>query len=343
MLKWYERTDSQHDIFVASRVRLVRNIEHNSFPSRISSEECRKLLNKMKKEFSDINSVDSTEYNYSDLEVMGEEYRNMLQERRIINKTMVDKKSPAGILLSEDESSGIIMNGDDHFKFYRYSCSDSLNDLWEKVNVMDDYINSHFAYAYSEKYGYLTSFPTNVGTGMKASVILHIPTLSGSRQFKTLFNEMGRFGITIKGIYTENSENYGSLYEISNQKTLGQSEEDILAVVARMAEQLAASERKLRSVLLRSRRISVEDEVYKSFGVLKYARKLTMKEAMSYLSQVRTGLLDGLISTDKPVNIFGIMMNIQPASLSRNFNVSEEKGLDMLRAEYIREHLPALI
>lgn len=343
MLKWYEKTESQHDIFVARRVRLVRNIEHCSFPARLDNEESRSLLDKMKNEFSDINSIDGTDYNYYDLEVMGDEYRNMLHERRIINRTMVDKKSPAGIFLSEDESSGIILNGDDHMKFYRYSCADSLNDLWEKVNVMDDYINSHFAYAYSEKYGYLTSFPTNVGTGMKASVILHIPTLSGSRQFKTLFNEMGRFGITIKGVYTESSENYGSLYEISNQKTLGQSEEDILAVVGRMAEQLAASERKLRSVLLRSRRISVEDEVYKSFGVLKYARKLTMKEAMTYLSQVRTGLLDGLISTDKPVNIFGIMMNIQPTSLARKFNADGDKELDTVRAEYIRKHLPELL
>lgn len=342
MLKWYEKTDSQHDVFVAQRIRLVRNVEHCNFPDRMSADECRSLLDRMKSEFSDIKSVNGLHYNYSDLEVMGSEYRNMLHERRIINKTMAEKTSPAGILLSEDEASGIVMSGDDHLKMHYFSCSDSLETLWEKINVMDDYINSHFSYAYSEKYGYLTAFPTNVGTGMKASVILHLPLLSGSRQFKTLFNEMGRFGITVKSVYAENSDNYGALYEISNQKTLGQSEEDIIAVVTKMADQLAASERKLRSVSLRSHRISVEDEVYKSFGVLKYARKLTMKEAMTYLSHVRRGLLDGLISTEKPVNIFGIMMNIQPANLARSCN-AEESELDKVRAEYIRKHLPDLV
>ncbi len=343
MLKWYEKTDSQHDIFVAQRIRLVRNIENCNFPERMDTVQSRELLDKMREAFSDIKSVDGLEYNYSDFEIMGTEYRNMFHERRIINKPMIDKTGPAGILLSEDESSGIIMNGDDHLKIYNYSCSDSLEELWERINVMDDYINSHFSYAYSEKYGYLTAFPTNVGTGMKASVILHLPLLSGSRQFKALFNEMGRFGITVKGVYTENSENYGSLYEISNQKTLGQSEEDIIAVVTKMAEQLAASERKIRSVSLRSHRVSVEDEVYKSYGVLKYARKLTMREAMTYLSNVRRGLLDGLISTDKPVNIFGIMMNIQPANLSSGYKKKDESELDILRAEYIRKTLPELI
>lgn len=342
MLKWYEKTDSQHDVIAARRIRLVRNAEHYNFPARMSADESRCLLEKMKTEFTDIKGVNGLDYNYSDLEIMGSEYKNMLYERRIINRTMVEKTGPAALLLSEDEASGLIMNGDDHLKMYYFSCSDSLETLWDKINVMDDYVNSHINYAYSEKYGYLTAFPTNVGTGMKASVILHLPLLSGSRQFKALFNEMGRFGITVKSIYAENSDNYGALYEISNQKTLGQSEEDIIAVVTKMTDQLVSSERKLRSVSLRSHRINVEDEVYKSFGVLKYARRLTMKEAMTYLSHVRKGLLDGLISTEKPVNIFGIMMNIQPANLARCCNAKEAE-LDNVRAEYIREKLPDLI
>ncbi|MBQ9886206.1 MAG: ATP--guanido phosphotransferase [Lachnospiraceae bacterium] len=342
MLKWYEKTEGQHDVFVAQRIRLVRNIEHCNFPEKMSAQESRDLLEKMKQEFSDIRSVSDIEYDYYDIDSMDARSKSMLYERRIINKALMEKSEPAGILLAQDEASGIVMNGDDHIKLFEHSCSEALDELWAKADVLDDYINSHFSYAYSEKYGYLTAFPTNVGTGMKASVIMHLPLLSGSRQFKTLFNEMGRFGITLKNVYAENGENFGSLYEISNQKTLGQTEEDIVEVVTKMANQLADSERKLRSVALRNHRVNIEDEVYKSYGVLKYARKLTVKEAMTYLSHVRKGVLDGLISTEKPVNIFGIMMEIQSANLLGSHN-SESEEPDALRAEYVRKHLPNLI
>jgi protein arginine kinase len=218
-----------------------------------------------------------------------------------------------------------------------------LEEMWKACDRLDDFIGERFNYAYDEKYGYLTSFPTNVGTGLRASVTVHLPMLSKGKKFNGLVTEMGCFGAKIRGIYGEGSENYGSLYEVSNQKTLGLSEKEILDMVNRVANQLISQENQVRRLTREKRGISCEDEAYKSYGVLKYARRLTSKDAMIFLSQLMQGINDGVLEMKEPLSVYRLMLGIQPASLQKNSDrpLSKEE-LDIARAVYIRSQLPDL-
>jgi protein arginine kinase len=167
--------------------------------------------------------------------------------------------------------------------------------------------------------------------------------LSSGKQFRKLVEEYGRIGISIKGLAGDTNENFGGLYEIKNQKTLGQTEEELIGLVSQAARELTAQERKIKSLALRNHRLQVEDEVYKSYGILKYARKLSYKEGMIYLSQLRLGLCENLLTAREPVNVFGIMLHIRPANLSLgSAEPLEGDAMDEARARYVREHLPEI-
>ena len=218
-----------------------------------------------------------------------------------------------------------------------------LRDIQGKDGRRDDYLNAKFPYAFSSKYGYLTAYPTNVGTGMKASVVVHLPSLSTSKRFQELLGDMSRFGTTVRGVYGRGTENYGDLYEIYNQKTLGMNEQEIIELVSSVAVQLSQQEREIREASLSKHRLLREDEVYKSYGVLKYARKLSMKEAMTFLSHLRAGIADGLVETKEFAGIYNLMIGIQPANLQKYSRQPLGKDeLEVARGRYLREHLPEL-
>lgn len=343
MTRWYEETDQMHDVFVMNRLRLVRNIEGEIFPGRLNSEDRLALLEDLKETLLPEEKIQDLPYRYIRLDELNETHRNALYERRLINHARVEENAPSGLILSQDESFGIVLNGEDHLRMQLLSSNQSLENMWKKLSAVDDNLGEQLTYAFDRKYGYLTAFLTNVGTGLRASVILHLPMLSSGKQFRKLIEEYSRIGISIKGLAGDTNENFGGLYEIKNQKTLGQTEEELIGLVTQAANQLAAQERKIKSLALRSHRLQLEDEVYKSYGVLKYARKLSYKEGMTYLSQLRLGICENLLAVKKPVNIFGIMLNIRPANLQLGrVETLEGDAMDEARARYIREHLPEI-
>lgn len=341
MLKWFEQVDRENPGIVASRVRLVRNWDQYAFPSRLTPKEGMEMVHRLEYGLRDIGSLDGKHYGYTYLEELGELDRKALRERRVFNSTIAAKKTPTGLILSDEEDAGIVLNGTDHIRLQLLSTGLHLGELWKQADRMDDFINERFAYAFDEKYGYLTSFPTNVGTGLRASVILHLPTLSMGKRFGGLVTEMGRFGAIVKGVYGEGSENYGALYEISNQKTLGVSEKEILDLVARVAVQLSTQEMQVRKMAMEKHSLECEDEAYKSYGVLKYARRLSAKDAMVFLSQLMRGIDDGIFKTKEPCPVYRMMLGIQPANLQKLSDrpLSKEE-LDMARAAYLRTELP---
>ncbi len=343
MLKWYQETENQHDVFVASRIRLVRNLTHCPFPVKLSGEERKKLAEKLEEGLKDIGSVCRKDFRRISLSAAGGTEREALRERRAIGAAGAAEEGMESLLLSEDETVSITLAGDDHVRLQCMSGQAELSRLWEEADRLDDYINERFPYAFHEKYGYLTAYPTNVGTGLRAAVTLHLPMLSAGKRFGKLVAEIGRFGVAVRGVYGDGNETYGSLYEISNQKTLGVTEEEVITLVKQMADRLAASERKMKSVTLKSHRTDMEDEIFKSYGVLRYARKLNLKEAMTYLSQVRAGEMEGLLQFKEPVNICRLMTEIQPANIRMLVPEEEENDLNQARAAYIRKLLPELV
>lgn len=339
MNKWFEVTGKPQGIVVSSRVRLARNIDGFAFPEKLNAGERRKLIDTLRLGLSDL------DMNYVELGGLDPREKKALREKRVLHSTIASRDTEMGLFLSEDESVSILLAGDDHLKLQCQLPGSSLHKGWDILNDLDEQINEKFDYAFHEKYGYLTAFPTNMGTGLRASVVLHLPLISRERNFKRLMEEIGRMGISLKGVYgSDPSENYGCLYSLSNQKTLGQSEKEIIENVERFAMQLAGQERQAENEMVRTRRAELEDEAYKSYGVLKYARRLSLKEAMMYLSTVRMGIANGLITLKKPVNIHSLMVHVQPG-MTEQFAGRKltEDDYCTVRAQFIRSELPELL
>ena len=343
MLKWFEETDKENPNIVYSRVRLVRNWAEYPFSGKLTKDQARAMVGRLEKGMRDYCLEDDRDYDYTLLENLSDLDRRALRERRILNATLAGKKDPVGLILSRDEKVSLVLNGDDHIRMQFIAPGMHLKELWKEADRTDDYINSRFNYAFDSKYGYLTAYPTNVGTGLRASAVVHLPSLSSGRKFSSLLGEMSRFGASIRGLYGEGSENYGSLYVVSNQKTLGVTEEEIVEIVEKVARQLSSQERQVREMALSSDRLGQQDEAYKSYGVLKYARRLSWKDAMVFLSRLMTGVEDGTVEFEGPCPVFGIMLGIQKANLQK---ISERPlsrtAVDIARASYIRSELPEL-
>lgn len=343
MSKWFDSVDNKSSNVVYSRIRLARNWDNYAFPSRMTVEQRREMLERMKEGLGGLSGLEGNNYQYLQLDECRELEKLALWERRILNQAAVSKKEPAGLLLDEDEGSSLVLGGDDHIRMQFLASGLKLDELWQKADRMDDYVNERFSYAFEEKYGYLTSFPTNVGTGLRACVVLHLPTLSQVRKFQGIVGDMSRFGTAIRGLYGEGSDNYGSLYEISNQRTLGQSEKEIVELVSKAAAQLNHQEMRVRNAALSTQRPEREDEIYKSYGVLKYARKIAEKDARIFISQLMAGEEDGLMSFDKKCSLYSLVIGIKPANLNlwakRPLNKDE---LDGVRAAYVRQNLPEI-
>lgn len=344
MAKWFEEVDKAKPNVVSSRVRLARNWDEYAFPQKLSAKQSQEMIRRLEYGLKDLSELNGKIYEYSDLEELSELERRALRERRVLNSSVVSKKSPVGIIISEEEDICLILNGDDHIRLQVLKPGLHLEEAWKEADQADDYINSRFHYAFDEKYGYLTSFPTNVGTGMRASVIIHLPTLSMGKKFQALISDLSRFGVSIKGVYGEGRENYGSLFEISNQKTLGLTEKEIVDLVGKAAVQLNNQETQVRQMALKNHRLEREDEAYKSYGVLKYARRLSGRDAMTFLSQLLAGIADGLIKTNEECSIYRLMLGIQPANLQKlSDRPLDKQELDVARAAYLRRELPDIL
>lgn len=343
MMKWYDVPGNQDSNIVYSRIRLVRNWADYPFSGKLTREQSQELVEGLCEKINDVGSVDGARYRYSNLQQLSDLEKRALWERRVINRSLVKKSEPAGLFLSADERVGIALGGDDHIRIQAIEKGMNLQDCYRKADALDDYIGDRIEYSFDEKYGYLTAFPTNVGTGLRASVIVHLPMLSRKKNFNSLVADMGRFGTLIRGVIGEGSENYGSLYQISNQKTLGQTEKDIVDLVSKAALELDAQERRLRKEALLKRPVISTDECYKSYGVLKYARRLTAKDSMEFLSQIMAGVTDGILQTDEPCSIYGLILGSQAANLlGRAEKPLNKEELEVARADFIREHLPEI-
>ena len=345
MLKWYEQECEKEQNIIASRIRYARNWNEYVFPSRLSDKDGREMVKRLDEGLTDLGDADGRYYEAVMLEDLDELERQVLADRRVINRASVKKKGPAELIISAQEDVSILLNGTDHIRIQAIRPGIDLGEALKDADQIDDYVDQRFSYAFDEKYGYLTSYPTNVGTGMRASVLIHLPSLSLGKKFQAMLGDMGRFGVSVRGVYGEGRENYGSIYEVSNVKTMGQTERDLAELVGKVALQLNDQENQVRQMTLENHRLEREDEVYKSYGVLKYARKVTLNDGELLLSQIRLGLASGLIKADgfDESNIYQLMIGIHPANLLMISDKDmDEEELEIARADFIREHLPTI-
>ena len=343
MSKWYEETEYSGSNVVYSRIRLSRNWDEHPFPSRMSREERQKAVEVLAEGLRDYAGQDQKGWTYRNFGQMSDLERQSLKERRILNGTAASQKEPGGLLLTENESRSMILCGDDHMRLQLLGKGLKLDELWRQADQIDDWINERFPYAFDDKYGYLTAFPTNVGTGLRACAVLHLPALSRVKKFQSVVADMSRFGTAIRGICGEEGDNYGGFYEISNQRTLGLPEREIVELVTKAALQLNSQENRVRKASLNTQRKDKEDEAYKSYGVLKYARKITEKDARIFLSILMEAEAGGLIHFKRPVSLYHLIWSSKPANLRIGADRPlDQEELDEARAVLIREGLPEI-
>ena len=325
--------------YISSRIRLVRNIDSFVFPSKLDAVKSQALLDGMFTRLADIGEAYDKEINISYLHTMPDIEKQTLKERRVINSAIAAKKTATGLMYSDEEDISLTLNGEDHIRLQLLSSGLNIEELRVKADSMDDYINERFNYAYNDKFGYLSSYPTNIGTGIRANIVLHLPALSTGKNFSTFISGIiSRFGVSIKPVYSGDGESYGALYDISNPKTLGASEKEIVDQIRWVAAQLNQKENEVRSISIKDFSMPKKDEAYRAYGLLKYARKLSLKETLNSLSELMRAVADGFIHTDNDKGIYALMLAAQASNILNEAKrpLSKEE-FEIKRAEYIRE------
>lgn len=342
MKMWYESQKSGNHILVAARVRLARNLVDYPFSMKITKEQSRALTDEVREKFFRQCCQEDNFYRYYDLESTDSRMKNAMAERYTMTPLLRDKKLPAGLIVSEDESRCIMIGEEDHLRIQAASMGDAMDAAYQTACQLDDEMGGHVEYAYNHKYGYITACPTSMGTGLRAAYIMHLPFLEKENLIKPLADELNRLGFIMRNMYGDASGALGSLYQLSNQRTLGMSEEDILISLKNMMVQVTDQERRSRERLLRKRRPEIEDIIYRSYGVLKYGKMFGAGEALNHLSNIRMGFDEGILhGSDSAGDIFAIMMNVLPGTLmcskGKNFGSADRH---LCRAGYIHTSLP---
>lgn len=343
MFKWYDESGDFTDVVISSRVRLARNLKKYPFSIRLSQEGAKALVEEVSGKLKNTKSEDGTLLACS-LDSMDDIERTAMVERHILSPMIAEKKQTAGLLMSENEAICVLINEEDHLRIQGMAGGMNIQKAFERANRIDDMAEKAMEFAYDEKYGYLTSCPTNVGTGMRASYMMFLPALGAAGKINRLADEVGKYGAALRGMYGEGTEGTANIYQISNQKTLGSSEEDIIENLNNIALQVILQERKRREYVLMNNFEVIEDQIYRSYGVLKYTRQIGAKDAMTLLAQIKLGFDTGILKSDEPVNIFRMMMDIQPSNLQCRLgkNTGSMKR-DKARAAYLNQNLPKLL
>jgi protein arginine kinase len=337
---WMSAEGPDSDIVLSSRIRLARNFDAYKFPTLFSHEEAKMIIENME----DILNQSAIQ-KFGQMELLKIDKLQPLQKRVLVEKHLISpnlaEDSPYGaVLLTENEEVSIMINEEDHIRIQCLFPGLQLSEALDAANEIDDWLESNIQYAFDEKHGYLTSCPTNVGTGLRASVMMHLPGLILTQQINRIIPAIHQLGLVVRGIYGEGSEALGNIFQISNQITLGKSEEDICSDLKGVVSQLISQERSAREALRKTSNIQLEDRVFRSLGVLSNSRIIESKEAARCLSDVRLGIDMGYIEKMPKTILNELMILTQPGFLQQYAGGSlRPHERDIRRAALIRERI----
>ncbi|AQT67076.1 Putative ATP:guanido phosphotransferase [Anaerohalosphaera lusitana] len=336
---WFNTPGPQSEIVISSRVRLARNLAGFQFLPCLDSDRKSEILNKLTAELKGIDLDCRT--SYIDIASATDLERELLVERHLISRRHANGTGPRGLVLSEDESFAAMINEEDHLRMQVYKTGLQLQQCWQRIDGIDDQLEKHLDYAFSPKYGYLTACPTNLGTGIRVSVMLHLPALKMTRQLDKFFNAARDLDLAVRGLFGEGTEATGDFFQLSNQVTLGLSEQEIVDQFATaIVPQIVAYESAAREELLRSRPAVLDDKVQRALGVLRSARLISSQEALFLLSHLRLGVNLGKLPNLSITDVNELFMLTQPAHLQLNARKTlTPDDRDVMRANIIREKL----
>jgi protein arginine kinase len=332
---WIEAGAAEGPV-VSSRIRLARNLEEYCFPSWASEEDNHAVWKQISAMFTSIEQP-FIPFGMKDISPLEKE---ILFERHLISNELALQDDSCGVFVTPDECLSIMVNEEDHVRIQSLQPGLNLQKAWQAADEIDDRLETELSYAFSPKLGYLTSCPSNVGTGLRASVMLHLPGLVLMEEMSPVINGISKIGLAVRGMWGEGTEAAGNMFQISNQITLGRKETDIIAHLEQIVLELVEHENNARSRLQESKSMLVEDHVSRAFGILSNARLMTSGEALNLLSTLRLGLDLGMVDQFSPSELDTLLISIQPAHLQK----LEGKELDaderdVVRAEMLRHYM----
>lgn len=337
MTKWYDEIKSTDDVVVSTRVRLARNLSEYPFPSRMDTETSKKAAIQIK---DALVRGYPEKLNVSELNSAKE--RNCLVEEHVISPDFASESALYRILITDENGNlAVMVNEEDHVRIQALYAGFKLEEALKKANVADDAIASGCKIAFDEKKGFLTGCPTNLGTGLRISVMLHLPALGACGYIKNTVASLNKIGLTVRGIYGEGSEAQGDLYQISNEVTLGISEADTAEKLKGAVNHVVERERDLRKKLLESERAGeLLDTLWRSYGTLKYARRIDTAESAKLISNVRLGVSCGVIPGCKDKKLVKLLFETMPSHIIERFpDAAAPVQRDKYRADIIRQFL----
>lgn len=333
-MNWYLQNGKDSDVVISSRVRLARNLDKIPFKTRASKEDMQKVLNKIE----EITPSLGYGLKFLKLKDIDDITKLTLIEKHVISPDFaIDKEKIGAILINEEENICIMINEEDHLRLQVFSSGMDLENLKNLIVEIDEKIDGLLDYAFSEQYGYLTACPTNVGTGMRASVMVHLPALTLTGNITKVLNVVNGFGMNIRGIYGEGTQSQGDIYQISNNQSLGITENEIIKNLKTITEKVIEQERLARKYLAKNS-IELEDRVYRAYGTLAFSKKLTSEECKNLMSIVKLGTDLGIIkelndSKVSKINLYTQVGNLQKY-LGKKLDAYER---DIKRAEVIKQ------
>jgi protein arginine kinase len=334
--EWLRGTGPESDIVMCSRIRLARNLADFPFSNRASRGE----KSEIEANFRSAMASAGLDLAYFDVNAMPTLDRQFLVERQLISRELAGGDGPRGVAVGVRENVAVMVNEEDHLRIQVMHSGLSLSDVWERINHLDDQLEEHLAFAYSPQIGYLTACPTNVGTGIRVGVMLHLPALVQTKQIDKVFRALQKINLAVRGLYGEGTQAFGDFYQISNQQTLGKSEPELIRILTDVVPQVIQYERTARQVLLNERRQHLHDQVSRAYGVLKTAHTISSEETMLLLSSVRMGINLGLIDDLEIATVNELFIQTQPAYLQKiqgtELGVEER---NVARASYLRSRL----
>ena len=334
MQNWYLQNGKESDVVVSSRIRLARNLSNFPFVTKQTKESRNKLEETVKE------IVTSLGYNlkFVKLQDMDEITKMSLLEKHLVSPNFVmNKENTGAMLINDDENISVMINEEDHLRIQVMTSGLDIENLINFSIELDEKIGELLPYAYNEKYGFLTSCPTNVGTGLRASVMVHLPGLEKTGNINKILEVINNFGMNIRGIYGEGSKAAANMYQISNKQTLGISESEIVKNLKLITEKIIEQERLARKILARDS-IELEDKVYRAYGVLTNAKKISSEEARDLLSEVKQGTDLGIIQELTDLKVKKLELYTKPANLQKYLGKQiDSYERDIKRAEVIKQ------
>ncbi len=335
---WLDGSGPDSETVLTTRVRLARNLASIPFVPRAREDQLNVVMRSVTAAAAKAREMkECTVLRMAELTPLD---RRFLVERHLISPDFESDSPNRGLVVNGDETASVLVNEEDHLRIQLLCSGSQLSEAWERANTLDDELERSLEYAFSADLGYLTSCPTNVGTGLRASVLVHLPALVLTKQIRKVIQGVAQVGLAVRGFYGEGTEVVGNFFQISNQITLGQDEADTLAGLEKVLQQVLGYEEKAREILVRDAALQIEDKVYRAFGTLANCRLLSSQEIVNLTSAVRLGVALGFKGLPDTRTLNEILVLTQPAHLQlaagREMSASERNEL---RAKEVRRRL----